>query len=81
MVSLLLYAYAVSAKACAERVDFMAIVALQAPDFHTVSEFRHRHLAGLSTLFVQVLKLCAGAGLVKLGHVALDGTEIKANAS
>ena len=88
MVSLLLYAYAVGiyssrkiAKACVERVDFMAIVALQAPDFHTVSEFRRRHLGGLSGLFVQVLKLCAAAGLVQLGHVALDGTKIKANAS
>jgi transposase len=88
MVSLLLYAYAVGiyssrkiAKACVERVDFMAIVALQAPDFHTVSEFRRRHLAALSALFVQVLKLCAAARLVKLGHVALDGTKIKANAS
>ena len=88
MVALLLYAYAVGiyssrriAKACVERVDFMAIVALDAPDFRTISEFRRRHLAALSALFVQVLKLCAGAGLVKLGHVALDGTKIKANAS
>ena len=88
MVALLLYAYAVGiyssrriAKACVERVDFMAIVALDAPDFRTVAEFRRRHLAALSSLFVQVLKLCAGAGLVKLGHVALDGTKIKANAS
>ena len=69
------------AKACMERVDFMAIVALQAPDFRTISEFRRRHLAALSALFVQVLKLCERAGLVKLGHVALDGTKIKANAS
>jgi Transposase DDE domain/Transposase domain (DUF772) len=69
------------AKACMERVDFMAIVALQAPDFRTISEFRRRHLAALSELFVQVLKLCERAGLVKLGHVALDGTKIKANAS
>jgi hypothetical protein len=59
----------------------MAIVALDAPDFRTISEFRRRHLAALSALFVQVLKLCARAGLVKLGHVALDGTKIKANAS
>jgi transposase len=88
MVALLLYAYAVGvyssrriAKACVERVDFMAIVALDAPDFRTVAEFRRRHLAALSSLFVQVLKLCARAGLVKLGHVALDGTKIKANAS
>ena len=88
MVALLLYGYAVGlyssrriAKACVERVDFMAIVALQAPDFRTISEFRRRHLAALSGLFVQVLKLCERAGLVKLGHVALDGTKIKANAS
>ena len=88
MVALLLYGYAVGvyssrriAKACAERVDFMAIVALQAPDFRTISEFRRRHLAALSGLFMQVLKLCERAGLVKLGHVALDGTKIKANAS
>jgi transposase len=88
MVALLLYAYAVGiyssrriAKACVERVDFMAIVALDAPDFRTISEFRRRHLSALSALFVQVLKLCERAGLVKLGHVALDGTKIKANAS
>jgi transposase len=88
MVALLLYAYAVGiyssrriAKACVERVDFMAIVALDAPDFRTISEFRRRHLAALGALFVQVLKLCERAGLVKLGHVALDGTKIKANAS
>src|SRR3974390_817696 len=88
MVALLLYAYAVGiyssrriAKACIERVDFMAIVALDAPDFRTTSEFRRRHLGALSALFVQVLKLCEQAGLVKLGHVALDGTKINANAS
>ena len=88
MVALLLYAYAVGiyssrriAKACVERVDFMAIVALDAHDFRTISEFRRRHLAALSALFVQVLELCERAGLVKLGHVALDGTKIKANAS
>jgi transposase len=88
MVALLLYAYAVGiyssrriAKACVERVDFMAIVALDAPDFRTISEFRRRHLAALSALFVQVLKVCERAGLIKLGHVALDGTKIKANAS
>jgi hypothetical protein len=46
-----------------------------------VSDFRKRHLKALSGLFVQVLKLCAAAGLMKLGHVAIDGTKIKANAS
>ena len=69
------------AKACRERVDFMSIVGLDAPDFCTISDFRKRHLQALSGLFVQVLRLCEQAGLVKLGHVALDGTKIKANAS
>ena len=88
MTALLLYAYCCGlyssrriAKACCERVDFMSIVALDPPDFRTVSDFRKRHLKALSALFVQVLKLCEKAGLVKLGHVALDGTKIKANAS
>ena len=88
MVALLLYSYAVGiyssrriARACAERTDFLMIVALDAPDFRTISEFRRRHLAALSGLFVQVLRLAETAGLVKLGHVALDGTKIRANAS
>jgi transposase len=88
MVALVLYAYAVGvyssrriARACRERTDFLMIVALDAPDFRTISEFRRRHLAALSELFVQVLRLAERAGLVKLGHVALDGTKIKANAS
>ena len=88
MTTLLLYAYCCGiyssrriAKACRERVDFMSIVALDAPDFRTISDFRKRHLKALRGLFVQVLALCAQAGLVKLGHVALDGTKIKANAS
>ena len=88
MVALLLYAYCCGlyssrriAKACRERVDFMSIVALEPPDFRTICEFRKRHLTALSELFVQVLKLCEKAGLVKLGHVALDGTKIRANAS
>ena len=88
MVALLLYAYAVGiyssrriAKACRERADFMMIVALDPPDFRTISDFRKRHLEALAALFVQVLRLAETAGLVKLGHVALDGTKIKANAS
>jgi hypothetical protein len=59
----------------------MSIIALDPPDFRTISTFRKRHLKALAGLFVQVLKLCEKAGLVKLGHVALDGTKIKANAS
>jgi len=88
MTALLLYAYSSGvyasrriAKACEERVDFMAVTGLQKPDFRTISDFRKRHLAALSDVFVQVLGLCRAAGLVKLGHVALDGTKIKANAS
>jgi transposase len=88
MTALLLYAYCRGiyssrriAQACRERVDFMSIIALDPPDFRTISNFRKRHLKALAGLFVQVLKLCEKAGLVKLGHVALDGTKIKANAS
>jgi transposase len=88
MTVLLLYAYCCGvyssrriAKACRERVDFMSIVGLDAPDFRTISDFRKRHLKALGGLFTQVLLLCEKAGLVKLGHVALDGTKIKANAS
>lgn len=88
MVALLLYAYCRGvyssrqiARACEERVDFMAVTAHQTPDFRTISEFRRRHLRALGELFGQVVRLCAEAGLVKLGHVALDGTKVQANAS
>lgn len=88
MTALLLHGYASGlyssrrlAKASQERADFMMIVAGDAPDFRTISDFRKRHRRALSGLFVQVLRLCEKAGLVKLGHVALDGTKIKANAS
>ena len=88
MTTLLLYAYSSGiyssrriAKACRERVDFMSIVGLDAPDFRTISDFRKRHLKALGELFGQILHLCEKSGIVKLGHVALDGTKIKANAS
>ena len=88
MVALLLYGYSRGvyasrrlAQACEERVDFMAVTGLNKPDFRTISEFRRRHLQALSELFVQVLRLCQSAGLVQLGHVAVDGTKLKANAS
>jgi transposase len=88
MTALLLHGYASGlyssrriARAAVERADFMMIVAGDPPDFRTISEFRRRHLKALAGLFVQVLKLAERAGLVKLGHVALDGTKIKANAS
>src|SRR6185437_13379458 len=69
------------ARATVERADFMMIVAGDPPDFRTISDFRKRHLKALAGLFVQVLKLAEQAGLVKLGHMALDGAKIKANAS
>jgi len=88
MTALLLHGYASGlyssrrlARASVERADFMMIVAGDPPDFRTISEFRRRHLEALAGLFVQVLRLAEVAGLVKLGHVALDGTKIKANAS
>ncbi len=88
MTALLLYGYCQGvyssrriARACCERVDFMAVTALNQPDFRTVSDFRKRHLEALEGLFVQVLRLAQKAGLTRLGHVALDGTKVKANAS
>src|SRR6266705_3101708 len=88
MTALLLYAYSQGvyssrkiARGCEDRLDFAAVTAMQRPDFRTISDFRKRHSAGLRGLFVQVLRLCREAGLVKLGHVALDGTKIQANAS
>jgi transposase len=88
MVALLLYAYTQGiyasrriAGACEARLDVMAVTGMQRPDFRTINDFRKRHLEALTELFVQVLRLCREAGLVKLGHVALDGTKLKANAS
>jgi len=88
MTALLLYGYCQGtyssrrlARSCEERLDFMAVTGMNRPDFRTISEFRKRHMLALRGLFVQVLKLCQQAGLVSLGHVSLDGTKIKANAS
>lgn len=88
LVALLLYGYSRGiyssrqlARACEERVDMMAVTGLNKPDFRTISTFRRRHLVALRGLFVQVLRLCQTAGLVKLGHVAVDGTKLRANAS
>ena len=88
MVALLLYGYSRGlyssrqlARACEERVDVMAVTGLNRPDFRTIAAFRKRHLAALSDLFVQVLRLCRAAGLVGFAHVAVDGTKLKGNAS
>ena len=68
-------------RACRERVDVMAVTAMATPDHDTIATFRRRHREALGGLFAQVLVLCREAGLVKLGHVALDGTKVRANAS
>jgi len=68
-------------KRLCEDIAFRVLAANNTPDFRTISDFRKDHLKALAGLFLQVLKLCRKAGLVKLGHVALDGTKIKANAS
>jgi hypothetical protein len=59
----------------------MAVTARQQPDFRTISDVRKRHLPALSELFTHVLQLYQQAGLVSLGHVAVEGTKIRANAS
>jgi len=88
MTALILYAYCVGVpssrkieRACSEDVAFRVIAANQFPDHDSICAFRKRHLNALSGLFVQVLKLCRESGLVKLGHVSLDGTKVRANAS
>ena len=88
MVKVLLYAYCTGVassrkieKRLCEDIAFRVLAANNTPDFRTISDFRKDHLKALAGLFLQVLKLCQKAGLVKLGHVALDGTKIKANAS
>ena len=88
MVKVLLYGYCVgvaSSRRIAQRlhedIAFRVLAANNTPDFRTVSDFRKDHLEALGNLFLQVLALCQQAGLVKLGHVALDGTKVRANAS
>ena len=88
MVKVLLYGYCVgvaSSRRIAQRlhedIAFRVLAANNTPDFRTISDFRKDHLAALSGLFLQVLAFCQRVGLVKLGHVALDGTKVRANAS
>lgn len=88
MTKVLLYAYCKgvrSSRKIAERLEedvaFRVLAANNQPDFRTVSDFRKIHLEFLKKLFLQVLRLCQKARLVKLGYVALDGTKVKANAS
>ena len=88
MTKILFYAYCVGvyssrriAMKLQEDVAFRILGAGNLPDFRTISDFRKRHLEALKELFVQVVEICRRAGLVKLGHISLDGTKIKANAS
>ena len=88
MVKLLIYGYSVGKmssrkmeQATYDDVAFRVLSCNQHPDHDSIAEFRKRHLKELGRLFVQVLQLCQRAGLVKLGHVAIDGTKIKANAA
>ena len=88
MVRVLLYAYCVGnpssrriARGMVEDVAFRMLGANNSPDFRTIAGFRRRHLEALRGLFVQVLLLCQEAGLVRMEHVAIDGTKLKANAS
>jgi transposase len=88
LTMLLLYAYCVGTvssrkieRACYEDLAFRVLTANQQPDHSRISEFRRRNLDALKGLFVQILRLCQKAGMVSLGHVALDGTKVQANAS
>ena len=88
MVKVLLYGYCTGvasswriAQRLHEDIAFRVLAANNTPDFRTISDFRKDHLEALGNLFLQVLELCQQAGLVKLGHVALDGTKVRANAS
>ena len=88
MVKVLVYAYCVGApssrrieKRLHEDIAFRVLAANNTPDFRTISDFRKEHLVALGGLFLKVLELCRQAGLAKLGHVSLDGTKVKANAS
>jgi transposase len=88
MVKLLVYGYCVGnpssrkiEKATWDEVAYRVLSADQHPDHDSIASFRKRHLPELAKLFAQLLQMCQKAGLVKLGHVALDGTKVKANAS
>jgi len=88
MVTLLLYCYATGTRSsrkimrrCRTDVACRVIVGNDIPDFHTISDFRKIHLERIEALFIEVLKLCALAGLAKVGTISLDGTKVKANAS
>ena len=88
MLSLLVYAYCTGVhssrrieRACHESVPFRVISGNVQPHFTTINEFRRVHREHFGSLFADVLRLCRESGLLKLRHVAVDGTKVKANAS
>jgi transposase len=88
LLGVLLYAYAIGVRSsrqiqrrCTEDLAFRVLAGNQAPDHVTIARFRTRHEQALAGFLVQSLKLCAAAGLVRLGVVALDGTKVAANAA
>ena len=88
MVRVLVYGYCVGVmssrrieRASYDDIAFRYLCADQHPDHDTIAAFRQQHLPVLAQLFTQILQLCNKAGLVKLGHVAIDGTKVQANAS
>ncbi|WP_300643817.1 transposase, partial [Nocardioides sp.] len=88
LLALLIYAYAVGERSsrrierlCADHVAFRVICAADAPDHTTIARFRAEHQDAFVEVFTQVLRLCAAAGMVKVGIVAIDGTKIAANAA
>jgi transposase len=88
LLGVLLYAYAIGVRSsrqierrCQEDVAFRVLAGNQTPDHVTVARFRVRHQQALAGFLVASLRLCAAAGLVRLGVVALDGTKVAANAS
>ena len=88
MLKVIIYAYSrdiYSSRSIAQELKtdtaFMFLSGLQSPDFRTICLFRSEHADVLPNLFVQVVRLCASLGMVGLGHIAFDGTKLKANAS
>jgi transposase len=88
MLKIYFYAYARGifssrkiAQALKENIAFIFLAAWQKPDFRTISDFRKNNLKELDILFGQIVLLCQQLGMVKLGHIAIDDTKIKANAS
>jgi transposase len=88
LLTVLIYGYCTGvfssrkmAARCETDVAFRILTAGQFPDFRTLSDFRKNHLSALERLFLEVLRLCREAGLVKLGHLSLDGSKYQANAS